>query len=161
MRLFIIRHGKAERHSPSGTDDDRHLTKRGERQASHLGEALAALVRAPAVLLCSPILRAQQTAEIIAPALQLPIQIDDRLTTGSTPEEVIEAINEAASEHAPDSVLIVGHNPHFEQLTWDLGPRQPSYFELRTGECVILEGDLPLKPHDMKALDRIRLDDES
>jgi broad specificity phosphatase PhoE len=59
---------------------DLDLTATGERQARQLASALAALP-GPAVgqIVCSPLRRARQTAEIVAAALQVPIraELDD------------------------------------------------------------------------------------
>ena len=38
MRLFIIRHGKAERTAPTGRDADRLLAPRGQEQARMVSE---------------------------------------------------------------------------------------------------------------------------
>ena len=81
--LHLIRHGEAEvnvRRIVGGRRGDTGLTARGVLQAERLRERLAATgeIRAD-VLLSSTLPRARQTAEILAPALGLPVTLDDDL----------------------------------------------------------------------------------
>jgi probable phosphoglycerate mutase len=75
--LYLIRHGQAMnvvQHTIGNTG----LSPLGVRQAESLRERLAASREIQAdVLIASTMLRAKETAEIIAPALQLPIVFDD------------------------------------------------------------------------------------
>src|SRR2546428_6583824 len=77
--LFLIRHGEAlgAIHNLIG---DTRLSPLGVTQAEHLRDRLAATGEIAAdVLIASTFLRAKQTAEIIAPALGLPIVWDDEV----------------------------------------------------------------------------------
>lgn len=71
MRILLIRHGEAQR----GQGDNRHLdlglTPRGRTQAGGMARALA---RHNPIdrFLCSPLLRARQTAKILAGSLSAP-----------------------------------------------------------------------------------------
>lgn len=81
--LYLIRHGQAVANVEpiiGGMKGDTGLTDLGVAQAERLRERLAATgeIRADA-LLASSLPRARQTAEIIAPALDLPVQLDDDL----------------------------------------------------------------------------------
>src|SRR5258708_16638302 len=74
--LFLIRHGEAlgAIHNLIG---DTRLSPLGVTQAEHLRDRLAATGEIAAdVLISSTFIRARQTAEIIAPALGLPIVFD-------------------------------------------------------------------------------------
>ncbi len=76
MQLLIIRHALPLRSEP-GQGSDPDLSEEGIEQAKRLPEALA---RFPiARLVSSPQKRAIQTADPVAEALGLPIDIDDRL----------------------------------------------------------------------------------
>ena len=77
--LFLIRHGEAlgAIHNLIG---DTRLSPLGIIQAEHLRDRLAATGEIAAdVLISSTFIRARQTAEIIAPALGLPIVFDDEV----------------------------------------------------------------------------------
>jgi probable phosphoglycerate mutase len=81
--LHLIRHGEAEinvRRVVGGKRGDIGLTARGVAQAERLRDRLAGSLEIQAhVLVASPLPRARQTAEIVAPALGLPILLDDTL----------------------------------------------------------------------------------
>lgn len=78
-QLYLIRHGQAVVNVVpiiGGMKGDTGLTELGVEQAGRLRDRLAATGEIKAdVLLASPMPRARQTAEIIAPALGLPIEI--------------------------------------------------------------------------------------
>lgn len=83
--LYLIRHGEAvcnvDQDAPTaGMNGDLGLTDLGKLQAERLRERLAATGEIVAdVLIASTLLRARQTAEIIAPAIGLPITWDDEV----------------------------------------------------------------------------------
>ena len=74
--LYIIRHGQAIS-AVENTVGDTGLSPLGVKQAERLRDRLAATGEIKAdVLIASTLLRAKETAEIIAPALDLPIIFD-------------------------------------------------------------------------------------
>ena len=79
MKLYISRHGQ----TPWNVEDlicgrtDVPLTEVGQQQAKRLAES--ALDKGIDVILCSPMLRARQTAQAVSDAIGVPIQIDQRL----------------------------------------------------------------------------------
>lgn len=77
--LYLIRHGESTRQVGEILRDE-GLTPLGIRQAEHLRDRLAGTQEIQAdVLIASTLPRARQTAEIIAPALDLPIIFDDEV----------------------------------------------------------------------------------
>lgn len=77
--LYLIRHGQATTQVSNILHDD-GLTPLGVTQAERLRDRLAATGEIAAdVLIASTLPRARQTAEIIAPALKLPIIFDDEV----------------------------------------------------------------------------------
>jgi broad specificity phosphatase PhoE len=89
MRLILIRHAES-RHNFEKLITVRSacpgLTGLGFTQAQALAQRLQASreLEGTTRLLCSPALRARQTAETIAPALGLPVWVDDRLIEQDT-----------------------------------------------------------------------------
>ncbi|MBC8075455.1 MAG: histidine phosphatase family protein [Chloroflexales bacterium] len=81
--LYLIRHGESwpnVRPIIGGMKGDEGLTPLGISQAERLRDRLAATREIPAdVLIASTLPRARQTAQIIAPALRLPITLDDEV----------------------------------------------------------------------------------
>lgn len=77
--LYLIRHGQAIS-AVEHTVGNTHLSPLGIKQAECLRDRLAATGEIAAdVLIASTLLRARQTAEILAPALGLPIIFDDEV----------------------------------------------------------------------------------
>src|SRR4051794_29958771 len=81
--LYIIRHGEGDyqvRKIVPGPKGDKGLSDLGRQQARRLHDRLAATSEIKAdVLIASSLPRARETAEIIAPALGLPVLLDDDL----------------------------------------------------------------------------------
>ena len=84
--LYLIRHGQAYSNiDPTGTpvagvNGDLGLTAHGRLQAERLRDRLLATGEIqPDVLLASTMPRARQTAEIVAPAFDLPLLFDEEL----------------------------------------------------------------------------------
>ncbi|NTV99876.1 MAG: histidine phosphatase family protein [Oscillochloris sp.] len=81
--LYLIRHGEAVANVQpiiAGMHGDAGLTERGQMQAVRLRDRLARTGEIKAdVLIASTLPRARQTAEIIQPALGLPIIFDDEV----------------------------------------------------------------------------------
>jgi len=110
VRLFLVRHAEA---APGEPDSLRALTSAGEAAARALAGRLAA-EHLDAVL-SSPLLRARQTAEQIARAARLTVEVDERLAPGATAAGVREAISGRG-----DSVVTVGHQPDCSEIFLDL-----------------------------------------
>lgn len=138
MRLYLVRHGKAERDSPTGRDDDRPLKPKGIRQSQWLGENLAAVnpKHRPGVVLSSPVVRALDTARILQRALDVPLEVRDELSTRADERAVLELIQAHASARC---FLLVGHNPTLSMVVTMLATAssRPTP-DLRTGECAVL-----------------------
>jgi len=77
--LLLVRHGEAESNAQLrfGGWSPVPLTDKGRRQAEAAAKAIAA--RAPTAIVTSDIVRARQTAEPIAAACGLPLELDERL----------------------------------------------------------------------------------
>src|SRR5947209_13219317 len=77
--IYLIRHAQQiEDFTPEAQQEEPPLAPIGITQAEHLRDRLAATREIQAdVLISSPLLRARTTAEIIAPALGLPVMVDE------------------------------------------------------------------------------------
>ena len=118
MRVLVIRHAQAV---PQGTRDlrdaDRPLTADGERRFRASALALARVVAKPDVLLTSPLLRARQTATLLAAAwMDIEPTLEPALASGS-----VDAILGALEQHARGAtVVLVGHEPTVSALLGEL-----------------------------------------
>lgn len=69
MKIYLLRHGEA---LPAPVDAERTLSARGQQQANAIGKALQVREATVQTIYHSGILRAQQTAEIVATHLHSP-----------------------------------------------------------------------------------------
>jgi phosphohistidine phosphatase len=105
-RIWILRHGEAERES--SRDAERTLTDRGIRDARAVGEWLATVVTPDLTVFASPYTRAQQTAKNAVRALpNNSIATATWLTPDIDPAAVIAAIEKLDFSE----LLLVSHQP--------------------------------------------------
>lgn len=159
MRVVIVRHGKAEPHSPTGSDFDRDLRPRGERQARYLRDRLVEIEPPIGAVVSSGAVRARRTAEIIASGCGVEATFDDRLLVDEPVSPVLDLI---AERRGSGCLVLVGHNPQCGHLVSVLtGAPMAEVGRVRTGEAVVLEVD-PVEPLESGAeLDRLRFEESS
>ena len=118
MDLFILRHAIAEIRGTPGfeSDSDRPLTAKGARKMERIAQGMLAMELAFDTILSSPILRARQTAEIVAKAFDARklLQFSDSLAVGGDPEKLIKELKNGYSSYG--SILLVGHEPYLSGL---------------------------------------------
>ena len=119
MRVYLCRHAKA---GPGEPDAERELTGKGRRQAAELGARLASVREPPVVVLSSPLVRARQTAELIASATRAPLEIERRLAPGATVEDLRDAV---AGRDGP--VATVGHQPDCSEIAFAVTGVDPGF----------------------------------
>ncbi len=113
MLIYFVRHAEAYPAAPGQSDAERSLTEAGLATARKLGQTLHHLGCKPPAVHTSPYLRARQTAQAIAQALQVPI-VEERLLAPGCRPAALEAFLQT---HAPaDRVLVVGHQPDLGEL---------------------------------------------
>jgi phosphohistidine phosphatase len=119
MLVFLVRHAHAEKGEP---DELRPLSERGRGEARALATQLAGHDDPPAVVVTSPLLRARQTAEQIGQETGAAVRIDERLAPGATAELLRQAVD---GEDGP--VAVVGHQPDFSEIAFELTGRDPGF----------------------------------
>jgi phosphohistidine phosphatase len=113
MDLYFLRHGLAGHSSQwEGDDWERPLTEEGRARLRQEGETMARLELVPALVLSSPLLRALETAQIVAQYLtNAPrVSVDKRLAPGFGPEQLAQILEAYAGS---PSLMLVGHEPDF------------------------------------------------
>jgi phosphohistidine phosphatase len=118
MQLYIVRHGIAiDREEPKcPADPERYLTEEGIEKTKQVAKGVAALGVSADLLLTSPYVRANQTAEIFAQALDYPrqkIRRTDMLLPGAEPSLLFR---ELAKDKQSSSVFIFGHAPQLDDV---------------------------------------------
>lgn len=118
MELYLLRHGIAVESGTAGFEDDaaRPLTGKGRRQLRKIAGAIRKLEPKFDLILSSPLLRARQTAEIVAGELKLKkrLKLSNALAPGSTATILIRQLSR--EKPAPEKVLLVGHEPDLGRL---------------------------------------------
>lgn len=128
--LYLIRHGLAEERGDAWPDDSkRPLTEQGMSRLRKSARGLARAGVAFDVILTSPLVRARQTAEVIAGALDVrpPVVTVEPLAPGGLNQAVIAELE----KHARRSrIALVGHEPGIGELAARLaGSRHPMQFK--------------------------------
>jgi phosphohistidine phosphatase len=156
VRLFIVRHGKAEQGSPTGLDEDRPLKPRGERQAEWLGTELAtAGIR---LIVASRFERAIATAQLIQRRIGASLHLSPALEAGKSPSEAVTVIQDNRSH---DPLALVGHNPQLSELVRVLTHGSAGGDAgLRTGEAAVLEVNPDEPVGSGRLVARLRMDDD-
>ncbi|ABC80068.1 SixA phosphatase family protein [Anaeromyxobacter dehalogenans] len=104
IRVYLVRHARAE--ASAGDDDARRLTPEGREGFAALVARLRARLAIRGVL-ASPLVRARETAGLLAAAARAPVEEDPRLAAGACGGAELLALARAAG----DGAALVGHNP--------------------------------------------------
>ena len=111
--LILLRHAHAQPASTGQADLDRPLSPEGQAEAEAAGRWLRERGLVPDQVLCSPARRARETLEGVLGAIGY---VDQRLEPSiyeATPGTLIAL---ADTHRDVGRLLLVGHNPGFEQL---------------------------------------------
>jgi phosphohistidine phosphatase len=113
--LFLLRHAKAENAAPGSSDINRALNERGKKEAQALGAFIRKQNLTFGLVLCSPAVRARETAELVLSAARVTanVRYDQRIYDAS-PRQLLDVISEVEANQS--AVLLVGHNPGMEEL---------------------------------------------
>jgi phosphohistidine phosphatase len=142
MKLLIIRHGQAmdrDEFAETGQSDDlRPLTSDGKREMKQVAKGLRAEMKDLDVLAASPLVRAVQTAEIVAEAYGMEV---GETTTTLIPEARLDEFERWCRPYGDKkTVAIVGHEPHLSCLaTWLVTGKRESGVRLKKGGACLLE----------------------
>jgi phosphohistidine phosphatase len=134
MTIYLVRHGAAR---PDTDDASRPLSERGRAEIERVARLVAVLHPPVAEILHSGLLRARQTAEILAAVLAPTrgVRAAGGLAPGDEP-----GVAAAECESAAEPVLLVGHMPHLGRLASRLligeAGRELIHFETGTVACL-------------------------
>jgi phosphohistidine phosphatase len=113
MQLYFVRHGIAEDFAEGKTDAQRALTREGIARTKMTAHALHQAGVKPRRLYSSPLLRAQETAQIIAEEIGVKVVVRKALAPGFDVEAVTNLI---AGLKPEDRVMFVGHEPDLSSV---------------------------------------------
>ncbi len=141
VQLYLLRHAHAgEPADWEGDDDQRPLTRKGRRQSKRLGTFMRAVGLKPDALVTSPLVRAAETAELVAKALHIDVLVDPRLTG----DLGIGRLDTILGELDAERPVLVGHDPDFSALVALLCGA--SRIPMKKGALARIDVRLPLQP---------------
>jgi phosphohistidine phosphatase len=113
MNVTLVRHGTADERAHR--DRERGLTLAGRQEVRALGEMLRGAIPMPELMLCSPFVRAVQTAELLATGLAYPgvLRIERGLCPDCAPPGIVELLVALGTGQSPaiTDVVLVAHEP--------------------------------------------------
>jgi phosphohistidine phosphatase len=115
MKCYFLRHGVAfNREDWRGSDFDRPLTDEGRDRMSREAKAISKLQLGLDAIVTSPLVRAQQTAAIVAAELKMSHRLveDERLDVNFDIARLESLLREYARS---DAIMVVGHEPSMSE----------------------------------------------
>ncbi len=132
MELYLLRHAKAERAAAS--DDARVLTTEGRAAAERVGKFCRTVGIRPELVLTSPLVRAQETARLVAAACGGEVLTAPFAASGMSPSVALHYLQEYRRFQ---SLMLVGHEPDLSQLVAALiGLRSSHSLEIHTATLI-------------------------
>jgi phosphohistidine phosphatase len=142
MNILIVRHAIAEDRmifAASGKSDEfRPLTDRGRERMRLGASGLKSLAPEIHHLVSSPLVRAMQTADILAEVYpEAERHTAEVLSPGDEPEQVVEQISQYPQE---ETIALVGHEPDLSELiAWLTCGSRFGYLRFKKGAACLLE----------------------
>lgn len=139
MDIILMRHGRAtERGSHTGPDEQRLLTGDGLKRLQRAMPGLRRVVPHVDRVVTSPLLRARQTAELVAALYAVPLEEQHVLAPGSEPS----IINRWLARQHDAVLLLAGHEPDLGRLaSWYLTGSDESFLPLKKGAICMIHFD--------------------
>lgn len=115
MKLYLVRHAEAVERSPAVAEEQRWLTTAGRRSFRANARLLARKKLRPDLILTSPLVRAIQTAEILAEALQYEGEL--AMAAEAAPGFDLRQLTMLLARYpAVRRLVVVGHEPDLGAL---------------------------------------------
>jgi phosphohistidine phosphatase len=141
MEIYFLRHASAgEPKLNAAKDEQRPLDEQGNQQSHNVGRALAAMKLTVDVIISSPLVRAEQTASIVAKEIGHGRQLI--FDTALRPEASYDQFQDLLHRYSgKEAIMIVGHNPSLTEFLNQLvtGETAPQSIELKKGAIAKVE----------------------
>lgn len=139
LRLILVRHAQAEdamRFAHTGRPDaERPLTEAGVKRAKRAAQGLLGVVGRIDAVWTSPLLRARQTADLIAAAAAAPVAVSEVLA----PEGRIDDEMSWLAALGGGTHVLVGHEPNLSTLAgWLVAGRKSAGIEMKKGAACLI-----------------------
>jgi phosphohistidine phosphatase len=139
QRIYLVRHGIAgDPDAWKGPDDSRPLNAKGRREFRATARAFAKLGQRIELLCTSPLVRAVQTAEVLADALELDeVTILEELR----PDIPVQQLLDRVAQLPEKRIALVGHDPQLSGVAGALSGVEPARIEFPKGAIVRFDAD--------------------
>ncbi len=139
MRLVVVRHAEAVERSADVSEERRYLTPEGRAFFRKTARTMLDKGVNPDLILTSPLLRAVQTADILAETISYegPLIASNNLAPGFDMTELGEIL---ASHRSANELVLVGHEPDLSDLVVSLLSLADS-FKFKKGTALMLKID--------------------
>lgn len=137
MKLYLVRHADAIERNGTVAEGERYLTPKGRTSFRKTGEVLKKKGLLPDLILTSPLIRAVQTADILAESLAFEgeVQVAGALAPGFDADALYRLLTQCGSVR---KIALVGHEPDLGDVVSSLlGLDVP--FRMKKGAVVALE----------------------
>jgi phosphohistidine phosphatase len=143
MNLYIVRHAIAVPRGTPGYDDDsqRPLTDAGRKKMKKIVKGIHQLDLELDVILCSPYVRARDTAKILAKEFKAEdkIAFSDNLIPPGNFEKLVSEIHE---KYDVNNLVLIGHEPMLSSLiSWLATGNTDMRVTLKKGGAAYLSTD--------------------
>lgn len=115
MKLYVLRHGKADWPDWDKEDSLRPLTEDGIKEMRRAAKFFKAIGVAPKLIFTSPLPRALQTAQLAHKQIGGELQLEAKLSPGAMPQIVKSLLQEQMKSQNGD-LMIVGHEPDLSEI---------------------------------------------
>lgn len=119
--LYIVRHAIAEARDDKkySNDDTRPLTAKGKKKMEEVSQGLARLGIEPGWIVSSPLVRAKETADILARELNYDgeVTLSETLAPGGSSTALLQMLAKRADAR---TAVVVGHEPDVSRLLGEL-----------------------------------------
>jgi phosphohistidine phosphatase len=139
QRIYLVRHGIAgDPDEWNGPDDSRPLNAKGRRRFRDTARAFAKIGDRVELLCASPLVRAVQTAEILAGALEL-----DEVTVLEElrPDIPVQQLLDRVAALPAKRIALVGHDPQLSGIAGALAGVEPARIDFPKGAIVRFDAD--------------------
>jgi phosphohistidine phosphatase len=140
-RLLVLRHGEAESFLSAGSDSARQLTDFGRQQIQLSLAVLNSKGLTPDIILASPYVRAQQSAECARTAYP---KAEFQTWQALVPESDVFQLSELLQQQQQKTILLVSHQPFVSGLLSYLCGQPSGRYPMDTASLACLESDSEL-----------------
>ncbi len=139
MKLVFVRHGAAIDKGPGVSEESRYLTPEGRVYFRKTARTMLKNGIEPSLILTSPLIRAVQTADILAETLSYsgPFLVRDELRPGFAMRSLVRLLTDY---HSGDELILVGHEPDLSGIVSQL-LSLPGGFAFKKGTAIRVKLD--------------------